>query len=64
MLPATASAVEWVPVANGDCAATCSSAGKAAVDSGGSGNQLCMYQHPEYKHRYIGEPLRAGGLWP
>lgn len=42
-------------MANADCRATCSAAGKAAVDSGGSDFQLCMVKDAEYGISYVGE---------
>ena len=61
--PITASPAEWLPVVNGDCAATCSAAGKAAVDSGGSGNQLCMYSDPSLMSRWVGEHHAHRSIW-
>ena len=58
--PTTASPVEWLPVVNSDCKATCSAAGKAAVDSGGSGNQLRMYSDAMLISRWVGELGRGG----
>lgn len=53
-----ASAVTWVTVAGGDCVATCASQGQVAVDSGGSGNALCLTEDPGTQYHEVGE--RAG----